>query len=263
VAMAGTAVSSALLISDLGRPARFLAMLRVFKKQSPMSVGAWVLAVFGTAAAAAAFAQIADDRFGLKPVRVLGNIAEGVSAAFGLPFSNYTGVLIGATVIPVWNHNIKTLPIHFGMSGLNSGVSILELLGNEESRPLNVLGIGACAMETYEGYHLEVKRDPRVNAPLKEGMSGWITRAGGVLSGPVPLALRVASLFTSRKRSRQLRRAAAWSSIVGSLATREGWVRAGHASAKDWRLPMGLPEAEKQSPLLSKEEFPRMRALGD
>ena len=263
VAAAGTALSSALLISDLGRPARFLAMLRVFKKQSPMSVGAWVLAVFGTAAAAAAFAQIADDQFGLKPVRVLGNVAEFVSATFGLPFSNYTGVLIGATVIPVWNHNIKTLPIHFGMSGLNSGVSILELMGNEQSRPLNVLGIGACAMETYEGYHLELKRDPRVNAPLKEGVSGWITRAGGMLSGPVPLALRLASLFTGRKRSRQLRRAAAVSSIAGSLATRIGWVSAGHASAKDWRLPLGLPEAEKKAPLQSIEEFPRMRALGD
>lgn len=263
VAAAGTALSSALLISDLGRPARFLAMLRVFKKQSPMSVGAWVLAVFGTAAAAAAFAQIADDQFGLRPVRVLGNIAEFVSAALGLPFSNYTGVLIGATVIPVWNHNIKTLPIHFGMSGLNSGVSILELMGNEQSRPLNILGIGACAMETYEGYHLEFKRDPRVNAPLKEGVSGWITRAGGVLSGPAPLALRLASLFTSRKRSRQLRRAAAWSSIAGSMATRVGWVRAGHASAKDWRLPLGLPEAEKKTPLQSMEEHPQMRALGD
>jgi hypothetical protein len=226
-----------------------------------MSVGAGVLAIFGTAAAAAAFAQIVDDQFGLKPVRVLGNVAESVSASFGLPFSNYTGVLIGATVIPVWNHNIGTLPIHFGMSGLNSGVAILELLGNEESRPLNMLGIGACAMETYEGYHLEIKRDPRVNAPLKEGVSGWITRAGGVLSGPVPLALRLASAFTSGKRSRQLRRAAAWSSIAGSLATRIGWVRAGHASAKDWRLPLGLPEAEKQAPLQSIGEYPRMRAM--
>ena len=48
IAAAGTALSSALLISDLGRPARFLAMLRVFKPQSPMSVGAWTLAVFGS-----------------------------------------------------------------------------------------------------------------------------------------------------------------------------------------------------------------------
>ena len=34
-----------LLISDLGRPERFLNMLRVFKVTSPMSVGSWVLVV--------------------------------------------------------------------------------------------------------------------------------------------------------------------------------------------------------------------------
>ena len=262
VAAAGTALSSVLLISDLGRPERFLAMLRVFKKQSPMSMGAWILAAFGTASAAAAFATLAEEKFDL-PVRVLGNIAETVSAGFGLPFSNYTGVLIGATAIPVWNQNVGTLPIHFGMSGLNSGVSVLELLGSEDSRALNVLGIGACAMETYEGFHLEMMRDPRVNAPLKHGTSGWITRAGGMLSGPLPLLLRLFAGSSGSARSRKMRRTAAWASIAGSLLTRIGWVRAGHASAKDWALPMELPDAKSKDSMLSKEEFPRMRAIGD
>ena len=36
-----------LLISDLGRPERFLNMLRVFKVTSPMSVGSWILVVSG------------------------------------------------------------------------------------------------------------------------------------------------------------------------------------------------------------------------
>src|SRR5438094_607000 len=40
-------LSTPLLIADLGRPARFLNMLRVFKPQSPMSVGAWTVAAFG------------------------------------------------------------------------------------------------------------------------------------------------------------------------------------------------------------------------
>ena len=44
VALAGVAVSPPLLITDLGRPERFLNMLRVFKVTSPMSVGSWVLA---------------------------------------------------------------------------------------------------------------------------------------------------------------------------------------------------------------------------
>src|SRR5262249_24742581 len=39
VGLAGEVVSPVLLVSDLGRPERFLNMLRVFKVTSPMSVG--------------------------------------------------------------------------------------------------------------------------------------------------------------------------------------------------------------------------------
>ena len=42
--LAALAVSPPLLIADLGRPARFFNMLRVFKVTSPLNVGAWVLA---------------------------------------------------------------------------------------------------------------------------------------------------------------------------------------------------------------------------
>src|SRR5438270_5344811 len=57
IAAAGSALSAPLLIGDLGRPGRFLNMLRVFKLQSPMSVGAWTLTAFGTFAAPASFAE--------------------------------------------------------------------------------------------------------------------------------------------------------------------------------------------------------------
>lgn len=261
LAAAGTAVSSVLLISDLGRPARFLAMMRMFKPQSPMSMGAWVLGGFGTFAAAAAFAQILSDRYGWGAFRIIGNIAEGFSALFGLPFSNYTGVLIGATVIPVWNHNVKTLPFHFGMSGLNAAVSALELMGSDTSPALNRLGIVASALETYEGYNLEVTRDPVVNRPLKHGKSGWITRIGGILSGPVPLALRIGAEVAGVRNSRKLRRAAAVSSIAGSLLTRIAWVSAGHASAKDWRLPLQEKKQSKVQEMQSQDEYPRLREL--
>ncbi|MGH9407904.1 MAG: NrfD/PsrC family molybdoenzyme membrane anchor subunit, partial [Vicinamibacterales bacterium] len=46
IAMAGGTLSPVLLIADLGRPARFLNMLRVIKRQSPMSVGVWLLVGF-------------------------------------------------------------------------------------------------------------------------------------------------------------------------------------------------------------------------
>lgn len=257
IAAAGTAVSSALLISDLGRPSRFLGMMRVFKLQSPMSVGAWTLAVFGTCSAGAAFAEMLGERYDWLPIRVVGDLSEGISALAGLPFATYTGVLIGATVIPVWNENVSTLPIHFGMSGLNSAVSILELLGHE-NKALNRLGMGASAIETFEGIGIETNTKP-VMDPLKHGTSGMITRLGGVLSGPIPLALRVAAAFAGRKRSRQLRRIAAASSVAGSMLTRIAWIHAGHVSAKNWRLPLEIPEPSKAAtPVIqSSSETPR------
>lgn len=257
----GAVISSGLLISDLGRPSRFLNMLRMFKPQSPMSVGAWVLAGFGTFTGANLFAQLMQDHLGPGIiVSVLKHSSQALAALFGLPFHNYTGVLIGASVIPVWNHNIRSLPIHFGTSGLLAGTSVLELMGNEDSTALNLIGIGAATLETYEGYHLEIKRDPVINDPLKHGVSGWVTRLGGVLSGPVPLALRLAALIRGR-RSTRLRKLAAWSGIAGSVLTRYGWVHAGHASARDWRLPLqiaGKPHP-LQEPMQSKPQVPQAK----
>ncbi len=232
VSLAGISISSVLLVSDLGRPERFLAMLRVFKPQSPMSMGAWILAAFGTFTGAAVMSDLAREKgVDLLPIRLVGGAAKTLSSLFALPFSNYTGVLIGATAIPVWNRNVKSLPIHFGMSGLQSAVSVLELLGHTDSRPLNVLGIGSAAWETLEGVLLESRRDP-ILEPLKRGRSGWVTRVGGMLSGPIPLALRLAAAVSGSKRSRKLRRLAALSGLAGSLFTRYGWVMAGAASVK-------------------------------
>ena len=225
IAAAGAAVSPPLLISDLGRPERFLNMLRVFKLRSPMSVGAWTLVAFSNAAGAAAFADLARRASGGRlPVRVVGDAAEVLSAATGLVLSTYTGVLIGATAIPVWSHNVRLLPIHFGASGVGTAVSLLELMGHHD-RALNRLAIGAAAVETLIGFALEGRTDPALN-PLKHEASGRVTRAGGMLSGPVPLALRVLG-----GRSVTARRLAAVSTIAGSLLTRFGWIAAGRDPA--------------------------------
>lgn len=243
IAAGGGALSSALLIKDLGMPSRFLNMLRVFKPQSAMSMGAWTLSAFSSLSAASAFANLAQQKLGKSlPVTIIENAASLLAAATGVVMSSYTGVLIGATVIPVWNENISTLPLHFAASGVSCAVSALELLGSENSRALNLLGMSASAYEIYEGVELETKRN-RVNEPLHKGWSGAIVRAGGVLSGPVPLALRLAYAVSGNKK---LRRAAAWSSITGSLLTRFGWVQAGRASARDHRIPLELPEDTKE-----------------
>jgi hypothetical protein len=247
IAAAGAVISPALLISDLGRPERFLTMLRVFKPQSPMSVGVWTLLGFSTAATAAAFAGFLRSRYGASmPVRVLENAGQAASLAFGLPFSNYTGVLIGATAIPVWNRSVGDLPLHFAASGLGAAVGILELMGHRKNRALQALGLGAALFETWEGLRIEGRSHSHLH-PLKHGASGWVTRAGGVLSGPVPTGLRLASLFTSRKRSECLRRWAAFASIAGSLATRFGWIAAGKTSAQDWQEPLRPADALTES----------------
>src|SRR6202042_763834 len=47
IAAAGAiGVSGVALVADLGRPERFLNMLRVFKPSSPMSVGSWLISAF-------------------------------------------------------------------------------------------------------------------------------------------------------------------------------------------------------------------------
>src|SRR5205085_4344614 len=109
-----------------------------------------------------------------------------------------------------------------------------------ENRALDWLAMAAAAYEVWEGLHLERDGDA-AQRPLKHGVSGAMVRAGGVLSGRVPLALRVAAAVGSGKNSKQMRRWAAWGGIAGSLLTRYGWVRAGHASARDWRLPLEIP----------------------
>ena len=169
---------------------------------------------------------------------------SAASVGFGLPFSNYTGVLIGATAIPVWNENAGELPLHFGASGANAAIGLLELMGHEKSRALQALGLGAAIIESWEGWRIESRRRPVLN-PLKHGMSGALTRVGGALSGPLPLALRALSIAAGKDRSCSLRRWASISAIAGSLLTRIAWIQAGHVSAKDWREPLGIRHSSK------------------
>jgi formate-dependent nitrite reductase membrane component NrfD len=156
--------------------------------------------------------------------------------------ATYTGVLVGATAIPAWNRNVRVLPAHFAASGLAAAVSLLELLGHRQ-RALHRLGIAAALVETATGAHHELDDDP-AHAPLKEGVTGAWMRAAGILSGPVPLALRLLGA----------RRAAAVAALAGSLLTRFAWVEAGKVSARDPRVPLALEEPpaalEEWSPAL-------------
>ncbi|MGH9644952.1 MAG: NrfD/PsrC family molybdoenzyme membrane anchor subunit [Terriglobales bacterium] len=234
ISFAGSILSPALLIADLGRPARFAAMLRVFKPQSPMSVGVWILSGFGGATTAARLGAMLRARGLLSTLAwLLENAGDFGALLLGPPLASYTGVLIGATVIPAWNRNVTLLPVHFAASGVGAATGMLELAGHSEPA-LQYLGLAAAAAETAAGAHIESRKDPKL-APLKRGGSGWLIRLGGLLSGPVPLALRVACLFAGRKRNNSLRKYAAASAVAGSLITRVAWVHAGSVSARESR----------------------------
>lgn len=233
----GALICPVLLISDLGRPSRFLNMLRVFKVQSAMSMGSWILSAFGGAAFVAVAANEAI-RYGLH-LPLLPQIAwlgEFGGAITGLLLASYTGVLLGATAIPVWHQHRRLLPAHFLTSGLGGSAAILELFGF--LLPVTqVLGFAAAGAETLIGLLLELKHD-RVQAPLHHGKSGWTMRIAGALEGPIALAIRI--LWHASPAGRW---AAAICFLLGSVTSRYAWVWAGRASAHD---PHALFEEENE-----------------
>src|SRR5579872_1473722 len=227
MALIGAAICPVLLIADLGRPTRFLNMLRVFKLRSAMSLGVWILVAFS----GCAFLAVAGHELILRgyanpfclALRWTGEITGAIT---GLLLASYTAVLIGATAIPVWSQNRKLLPAHFLTSGLGSSVGILELLGFLIPAT-QTLGFVASGIETILEIFLEVRKRP-VDAPLHHGKSGWMLRISGFLEGPAALLLRI--FWGSSPLGRQ---AAAICFILGALLSRYAWIWAGRASAQD------------------------------
>lgn len=227
MALIGAAICPVLLIADLGRPSRFLNMLRVFKLRSPMSLGAWILVAFSGCVFLAVLSHEAVLRGHASPMwMALRWTGELTAALTGLLLASYTGVLIGATAIPVWSQNREILPPHFLISGLGSSSGILELFGFLVPAT-QVLGFVASSFETLLGMFLELRRRP-VDAPLHQGGSGWMLRMAGLVEGPASLLLRF--VWGGTPRGRQ---AAAACFIVGALFNRYGWIWAGRASARN------------------------------
>jgi len=239
IAALGALASPPLLISDLGRPERFLNMLRVAKLRSPMSVGVWVLILF-TPAVVIALAWSADF---LIP-SALGWPALFAAALLGLPLATYTGVLLAVSAIPVWNAHRRLLPPHFAASALGSAAALLELAGFQT--PItHRLGIAASLVEVVIGVVIEL-RHRRVDRVLRHGRTGLAIRVGGLLEGPLPLALRLAFPVPARTF-------AAVSFLAGAIVTRYAWLWAGRASSADLGALFALQEsairrAERHAP---------------
>jgi len=229
-------LSPILLILDLGRPHLFINMLRVFKPQSAMSMGAWILTAFGMCVIPGLIAlELQTFHPFSDAIDQILAVAAAIlifgSAIFGVLLATYTGVLIGATAIPAWFLHHKLLPIHFGTAGLGSAAALLELLGYRIV-PLNVIGFFAAAVETVLLIWLSIDKHGVGDRAIHEHRAGWLIRIGEVLTGPLPLVLRFSGAIPL----------AAISFLLGALVSRFGWLAVGKISGRD---PEGVFASQK------------------
>jgi hypothetical protein len=233
VGAAADVASPALLVSDLGRPERFLNMLRVFKVTSPMSVGSWVLVVSGGASNTAAVLELLDV---LRPVRWA---AEIVSFVAGPPLTTYTGTLLADTAIPVWHEAHRELPWLFGSSAAASaGAATALFLDPEEAGPARRLAIGG-AIGALGWKHAMRRRLGFVGEVYEQGAAGKLDLVSKACTsaGAAVLALR-------GKRSRAALLGGSALVLAGELALRWSVFRAGFQSARDPKYTT-IPQRER------------------
>jgi formate-dependent nitrite reductase membrane component NrfD len=223
-AAAGAVVSGGLLIADLGRPGRFINMMRVFRPSSPMNLGTWILTAFGGAATAAAISHYLP-----MPRWTRGLLIAGAGAT-GVTLTGYTGVLLAGTAVPIWQGARRELPLLFSASGAAAGGAFLELfsLGKPAEKAVDRFATASKAAELVLTVVFEraVGRVPRVARPLRRGLSGWLFRGSQALTA-VSLVL---PLLSSR---RAVRVTAGVLGTAAALALRFGIIQAGRASARD------------------------------
>ncbi|NJP65602.1 NrfD/PsrC family molybdoenzyme membrane anchor subunit [Streptomyces spiramenti] len=214
-------LATAALIHDLGVPSRFTHMLRVVKPTSPMSVGSWLLAVYGPVAGAAAASAVT----GRAPRA--GAVATGGAAVLGPAVATYTAVLASDTAVPAWHGAHRELPYLFAGSALAAASGAALLLGPSAetgvARATAVLGaLGETAAD-----HAARRRLGPVAATLREG------RAGGLMRSARVLTATGAALALLSGRSRAAGVGAGVALLAGSVCTRFGVFAAGIASARD------------------------------
>ena len=236
-AMAALLASTGLLVKDLGRPERFLNMLRVARPTSPMSVGSWVLAAYGGAATGAAAAEAARAIDPRSPVlRPLARVVAGAGRPAGLAaaalapaLATYTAVLLADTAVPSWHEAYPQLPFVFAGSALASGAGVgLVAAGDREVGPAERLAVIGAGME------LLAARSVRHNLgmlsePYTTGRPGRLLHAGEVLT-----SLGVAGALLGR-RSRAVRVLSGLGLLTAAAVTRFGIFEGGVASTEDPR----------------------------
>jgi hypothetical protein len=232
VSALATNVSPVLLISDLGRPARFLNMLRVFKVTSPMSVGSWILAGQGVCVTAAAV----HSWTGALPRAE--RIAAPAAGLLGLALSTYTAALIANTAVPAWHEAHRQLPFVFASgAALSAGAATVIATPTEDAAAARRLALGGAICEVATGLLMEKSIGEHERA-YRHGVAGklsWASRACLLAGGEL-----------LRRRGRRSRAAAVGGGAVllaGALAARWQVFKAGPQSASDPAAVIGPQRA--------------------
>ncbi len=244
IAAGGAVLSTGLLIYDLGRPERFLNMLRVIRPTSPMSVGSWTLAATGPLMGMAAL--LADSRGWLRRAGNLAGLGAGVG---GMVLAGYPSVLLSTTAVPAWQEARRSLPALFIASGISGAATLAELGGLDRRQEAVVHRFGlvgkVAELASMAAMSREVSRIERVGRAYREGAGGWLLR--------LAKGLTVASLGLSLVPGRAQRApgikavTAALAGTAGAMAYKFGVFHAGKTSARDPRATFHLQRSARQA----------------
>lgn len=237
ITAAATATAGAgLLITELGRPERFLNMLRVFKPTSPMSIGSWVLAAHGGLTTASAASAVT----GLLPWA--GTAATCAAAATGPIMATYTAALVADTAVPAWHEAHRELPFLFAGSAMASagGMAMLTTPLSQAGPARRLAALGALSEVTAEA--LMERRLGMLAEPYRRGSAGRLLRAARVLA--VTGGLLAAGQEITGRVGRAASALAALSLVAGSVCSRFAVLRAGRASAADPKYTI-VPQRER------------------
>jgi hypothetical protein len=211
------------LVQDLGRPARFVNMLRVLKVTSPMSVGTWLLSVYAPLALAAEASAVT------RKLPRAGLAATFAAAPLGPAVAAYTSVLLGDTAAPAWNDARRELPYLFvGSAATAAGGLGLLAVAPQKARPASRLAAVGAAAELATEWLIDRRLGP-VAETYRTGRSGMLMRTGRML------ATGGAAGGLLGRRNRVVSALSGAALLAGSAVTRFGVFDAGRASVRDPR----------------------------
>ena len=236
----GSSLGAAFLIHDLGKPSRFLNMVRVFRPTSPMNMGSWILS---GAAPTAIATGLFINRGGL--LGSLGEVTGYASGIFGAALAGYTGVLVSNTAIPVWQDARRWMPILFMASSIASAASILDLFYEDEraNRITSMFGNVGRMLEIGAAYKVEeaASRVPKVGEPFRKGHTSTLWKAATVLT----FTSLVVSAIPGKSSAK--RKVAGLLGAAGSLCLRFAVHYISNASARDPRATFQHQRAGQNS----------------